>query len=111
MPEGGEGTLIVVPGGSEVGTSTVGGVQTPSRLGGWREQRWTEHTHIQMYTPTETHKHDTEGQEHKRSEEKETEKYEQHITYAGCFMGCNQLAAILEVLSIAMKNENDLFRL
>lgn len=36
MPEWGEGALVVVPCGSEVGTGAIGGVQTPSRLGGGR---------------------------------------------------------------------------
>lgn len=33
MPEGGEGALVVLPRGTEVGTGTVCGVEPPSRLG------------------------------------------------------------------------------
>lgn len=76
MPEGGEGAVVVVPGGSEVGTSTVGGVQTPSRLGGGG------HTHIHMYT----HVHTRHGGV--RSEGDDS---------SGSV--CNQLAAILEGMS------------
>lgn len=53
MPEGGEGAVVVVPGGSEVGTGTVGGVQTPSRLGGGgsREGQHTRaHVHTNIHT-------------------------------------------------------------
>lgn len=45
MPEGGEGALVVVPGGSEVGTSTVGGVHTPSCLGGGGSRDGCVHTY------------------------------------------------------------------
>lgn len=75
MPEGGEGALIVVPGGSEVGTSTVGGVQTPSRLGGGGS-RDGQDTHTSTSKQTnqqthgQTHKRDTRGQWHKCGEEK-----------------------------------------
>lgn len=66
MPERGECGLVVVPGGSEVGPSTVRRVQTPSRLGGGGSREGQD---------THTHKHDTEGQWHKYGEEKGTEKY------------------------------------
>lgn len=70
MPERGECTLVVVPGGAEVWTSAVGRVQTPSRLGEGRE-----HIRVGIHTRThtETHKHrrgrDTQGQWHKCGEE------------------------------------------
>lgn len=46
MPERGECGLVVVPGGSEVGPSTVRRVQTPSRLGGGGSREGQDtHTH------------------------------------------------------------------
>lgn len=59
MPEGGEGALIVVPGGSEVGTSTVGGVQTPSRLGGGGS-RDGQDTHTSTSKQTNRHTNGTQ---------------------------------------------------
>lgn len=56
MPEGGECALVVVPGGSEVGTSTVGRVQTPSRLGGGGSREGQD-THTHTFACTHTHKH------------------------------------------------------
>lgn len=68
MPEGGECALVVVPGGAEVGTSAIGRVQTPSRLGGgweggstkgWGNTHVLAHTHTHRYTYTHgdvTHK-------------------------------------------------------
>lgn len=63
MPEGGERALVVVPGGAEVGTSAVGRVQTPSRLGGGgggehkrmgKHTRAHTHPHTQIYAFTHT---------------------------------------------------------
>lgn len=50
MPEGGECALVVMPGGSEVWTSAIGGVQTPSCLGGGREQRSTGYMYTHRHT-------------------------------------------------------------
>lgn len=55
MPEGGECVLVVVPGGAEVGTSTIGRVQTPSRLGGGGSTKGSGNTHMHTRTRTQTH--------------------------------------------------------
>lgn len=61
MPEGGECALVVVPGGAEVGTSAVGRVQTPSRLGGGGggggSTKGRGNTHVYTHTHTRTHTH------------------------------------------------------
>lgn len=54
MPEGGESALVVVPGGSEVGTSTVGGVHTPSCLGGGGAEMDKTQTHSHVHTHEHT---------------------------------------------------------
>lgn len=61
MPEGGESALVVVPGGSEVGTSTVGGVHTPSCLGGGGS-RDGQDTNTFTCAHARTHINDTERQ-------------------------------------------------
>ena len=70
MPEVGERALVVVPGGAEVGTSAIGRVQTPSRLGGlggWAQKDGV--THMCTCTHTHTHRRGTKGQWYKCSEE------------------------------------------
>lgn len=54
MPEGRESALVVVPGGSEVGTSTVGGVHTPSCLGGGGAEMDKTQTHSHVHTHEHT---------------------------------------------------------
>lgn len=58
MPEGGKGAVVVVPGGSEVGTSAVRGVQTPSCLGEGGGRDTNAFTCIHKHrTHTHTHTH------------------------------------------------------